>query len=263
MQEYANPPQAVETTEDDFVGGKIRIRQPAQGFRAGGDAVLLAAAIAPRSGERVLDVGCGVGTVGLCLLARFGDCHVTGVDIQPEFVTLARENAALNKLADKTEFLVSNIKINSETIEENSFDQVMMNPPYFDGNTHPPSPHASRAAARSELGEGGATLEDWVNFAHRVLKNGRRLTMINRTERLDDILKCLRGKFGSVVIYPLWPRLGEPAKRVIVVARKGKRGPMRILPGLVIHKPHDNSYTPEAEAVMADTGGLDIKHDGE
>lgn len=261
MQEYANSPAGLETTIDDFVGGKIRIRQPAQGFRAGGDAVLLAAAVAPRPGENILDVGCGVGTVGLCLLARFRDCHVTGIDIQPEFIALAQENAVLNKLDDKTIFLAGNIKNTVKAIEKNSFDQAMMNPPYFDGSTHPPSPDSVRAAARSEL-EGGASLEDWVKFAHKVLKNGGRLTMINRTERLADILAAFKGKFGSVVICPLWPRRGEAAKRVIVMARKSKRSPLRILPGLVIHLDEGNSYTPEASAVMADTGGLDLETEG-
>lgn len=256
MQEYANPPAFDQTTENDFLGGKIRITQPANGYRAGSDAVLLAAAVTPRPGEHILDAGCGVGTVGLCLLARFTDCRVTGIDIQPQFIALARENAARNEFSDRADFFINDIKIRSEFIEKNRFDQVVLNPPYFDGNTHPPSPQASRATARSEL-EDGATLEDWIGFAHGVLKRGGSLVMINRAERLGDILKAFDAKFGCVDIFPLWPRQGSPAKRLIVRARKDKRGPLRMLPGLLLHN-EDNSFTPQAQAVMADASPLNL-----
>ena len=66
-------------TDDAFLGGQLRLFQPAQGYRAGMDAVLLAAAVPAEAGQRVLDLGCGAGTAGLCLAKRVDAVALTGV----------------------------------------------------------------------------------------------------------------------------------------------------------------------------------------
>ncbi|MEY2961347.1 MAG: hypothetical protein RLZ60_1177, partial [Pseudomonadota bacterium] len=52
---------------DNFLNGKVRVWQPINGYRAGVDPVLLAAAVPAKSGQTVLELGCGVGTASLCL----------------------------------------------------------------------------------------------------------------------------------------------------------------------------------------------------
>ena len=82
-------------TENEYLGGRIRIRQPQKGYRAGVDPVLLAASIPARSGQSVLELGLGVGTAALCLSARVAGLSLTGVEIQSDYAALARENASL------------------------------------------------------------------------------------------------------------------------------------------------------------------------
>jgi tRNA1(Val) A37 N6-methylase TrmN6 len=60
---------------------------------------------------------------------------------------------------------------------------------------------------------------------------------------------------GSQRLLPLWPHAGEPAKRVLLLARKGGRGPGVVLPGLVLHNA-DGGYTPAADAVLRGGAGL-------
>ena len=53
------------TTDDAFLGGRVQVLQPRKGFRAGLDAVMLAAAVPARAGDRVCELGAGVGTAGV------------------------------------------------------------------------------------------------------------------------------------------------------------------------------------------------------
>jgi tRNA1(Val) A37 N6-methylase TrmN6 len=77
----------------------------------------------------------------------------------------------------------------------------------------------------------------------------------HRADRLGDILACLNGKAGEIVVYPLWPREGEAARRVLVRARKSVGTPLRLAPGLVLHE-DGGKYTPQAEDVLRHAAAL-------
>ena len=84
-----------QTTTDDFLGGLVSVIQPRKGYRAGVDAVLLAASIPAKPGQQVLELGCGVGVASLCLAARVPDLTMTGVELQSDYAALALQNACL------------------------------------------------------------------------------------------------------------------------------------------------------------------------
>ena len=88
-----------EFTEDAFLGGQLRLRQPKSGHRAGHDAVLLAAATLARPGERVVDFGAGVGAAGLSVARRVAGIQLILVEIDQALAELARANAAANAIA--------------------------------------------------------------------------------------------------------------------------------------------------------------------
>ena len=99
----ATKPAADHVTRDAFLGGAIYVLQPKAGYRAGLDAVLLAAAcpVGPGfssgvGGESVLDCGAGVGTAALCIAARVPSARLTLVEREPELVALARDNISAN-----------------------------------------------------------------------------------------------------------------------------------------------------------------------
>lgn len=233
---------ADSATEDRLLGGKVMLRQPRDGYRAAIDPVLLAASVAAKSGERVLDLGIGAGAAALCLMARVEGLSVTGLEIDPATAELARGNAALNGQAG---FTVRDGDVAKLPADLRGFDRAMANPPYLDAARADPSPDPGRR--RSNVDEGGLGL--WIDAALAAVVPGGTLTFIQRADRLADLLSLLRGRAGAIVVVPLWPKAGEAAKRVIVEARPGRRTPLTLHPGLVLHEA-DGRYTETADAIL-------------
>lgn len=217
------------TTEDALLGGRVLLRQPAEGFRAATDAVLLAAACPASADEAVLDMGCGAGAALLCLGARVPRLRLHGLEIQQSYLLLAEANAARNGMA--VALHLGDVAAPPAAVRAMSFDQVMMNPPFF-AQSAPPSPAPDRDMARRE---GALDVGGWIDAGLRRLRQGGRLTVIHRAERLPDILRALGGRAGDVAVLPLTGRAGRPAGRVIVSARKDSRGPFRLCAPLALH----------------------------
>jgi tRNA1(Val) A37 N6-methylase TrmN6 len=237
-----------QLTEDWLLDGRVRLLQPASGYRVGVDAVLLAAAIGARAGETVLDVGAGVGAAALCLAARATETAVTGLDTDRSMVRLATANAEANGVGRRVRFFTGDLMTPPIRLAPASFDHVMANPPYLAQGGVRQSPHPGKAAATVES---TADLDDWVRFCVLMARHKGVVTMIHRADRLVDVLQAFSARLGGVVVFPLWPggKDGKPAKRVIVSGVKGSAAPPSLVPGLTLHR-SDGAFTPEADAVM-------------
>jgi tRNA1(Val) A37 N6-methylase TrmN6 len=229
---------------------QVQLLQTAAGFRTSLDSVFLGAACRAAAGEHILDLGCGVGSAGLCVLWRVPGVRLTGVEVQAESVELARENAALNGVADRCAFEQADIR----DFRGRGFDHVICNPPYLEAGTHMPSPSESLAIARGQRDE-EVSLADWIDAAYKALKQQGSFTVIHRADHTDRIVQALGARFGAVEIIPLWPHAGEAAKRVIVRAVKDRKSGAILNPGLVLHEA-DGAYTPAAERILRDGESL-------
>jgi len=216
-------------TDDGFLDGRLQILQPNEGYRAATDPVLLAAAMRAKAGETVLELGCGAGVALACLLWRV-PVQATGLELQQEYADLARQNMRRNGLAAK--IVQGDLKKMPDGLRAKSFDHVMMNPPFYEASRHSAPKNAGKSVA---FLEGNASLESWIVTGLKRLKPLGWLTIIHRVERLNDILAGL-SRAGDVHILPLTARIGRPAQRVIVQARKGSAGPLELLSPLVLHE---------------------------
>ena len=234
-----------DVTEDAFLGGKLRLRQPKSGHRAGHDAILLAAATPACPGDRVVDLGAGVGAAGLAVARRIAGIAPVLVEIDEGLAELARANTSANAIAAET--LVLDVTSRAENfaavgLTPESVDVVLMNPPFNDAARHRASPDGARAIAHVAATE---TLEEWIRASRRILKSGGNLAMIWRADGIADVLAALGRGFGSLMILPIHPDAGAPAIRVLVRATKGGRAPTRLLPGLVLN---DEAGRPTSDA---------------
>ncbi len=245
---------AHETTEDDFLGGALTITQPKVGYRAGMDAVLLGASIPAVAGQRVLDVGCGVGTAGLCLVRRVLNVTMVGVELQSDLQAIATLNAKKNGLSDRASFVQGDIRAKGQLLDARSFDHVFSNPPYIAGSAGRSS--VSRHADLSKR-ESEADLAEWIDaMLYWVTERGY-LTIIHRADRLDEIIDHLRPRVGALSVCPIWPKRERNANRVIVQGRRDAKAGLSLLPGIVVRN-QDDSVTREMEDIQRHGGGLSL-----
>ena len=229
------------STEDALLGGKVRLLQPRRGYRVAVDAVLLAAAVDAQADERVLDLGAGVGAVGLCIAARVPDCQVVGIELQASLQALALRNAELNGVEGRVSTIRHDIAAPLPAAT-GLFEHVATNPPYLSAAVADPSPDPSKALATVES---SADLARWLEVATGALKSAGTLTIIHRSDRLEEIVGHLaRLGFADVVT-----KLLPPAARVLIRARRAPMLKRRLSPPLVLHKP-EGGYTDAAEAVL-------------
>jgi len=243
-----------DVTENTLLGGRVRLRQPRSGYRVAIDPVLLAGAVPAQAGERILDVGTGTGAAALCLLARVDGCEVVGIETQPDIARLAQGNAALNGAGDRFRVIEGDLRAPPAALGMGGFDHAMANPPYLEPAAATPARVAGKAAANIE---GEASLTDWVAFCARMVRLRGSVTVVHRADRLDALLGAFRQHgLGAIVIVPLWPKQpGRDARRVIVSGRKGARTPLRLTPGLVLHR-DDGGFTAEADAILREGAAL-------
>jgi tRNA1(Val) A37 N6-methylase TrmN6 len=217
------------------------------------DAALLAAAVAARPGETVLEAGCGAGAVLTQVAARRPDVALIGVERDGAAAALARRNAVLNGWADRMMVVDGDVGRGFRALALPRADWALSNPPFFDDESalRAPSP-AKRGAWIADDG-----LAAWVGFLMDGVKYGGRVVLIHRADRLADLLTLLGARCGSFAIRPVQPFAEEPAKRVLVQAIRGGRAPLRLLPALVLHDRSGAKHTPQAEAILTGVAELD------
>lgn len=233
----------VAVTEDRILGGRLTLRQPAKGYRAGVDAALLAAACDAAPGERVIEAGCGVGAALLAAAVRRPGVRFTGLERDAAALALARHNIAANGLADRIAVIEGDI---ARATSSDACDGALCNPPFYDDPGELRAPHPAKAGAW--MADDG--LGAWIRFLIRALREGGALTLIHRADRLADLLALLPPKAGSIQVRGVHPFADAPASRVLVRAVKTGKAPLQLLPPLVLHVRGGAKHTPEAEAIL-------------
>ena len=247
-------------TDDAFLGGALSILQPKTGYRAGIDGLLLAASVPAENGDAVLDVGAGVGVVGLAVARRIAQARVSMVERNPRLAELARSNIERNDLAGRVHLIEADIT--RPPVEgvlpgaaAGTFDHVLANPP-FHIEGHGTAASDPLKAGANAMPDGD--LERWVRFMAGMTRAGGTATVIHRGDALHALLKALAGRFGGAAVLPIHPRAGEPASRVLIAAIKGSRAPLELRPGLVLHNA-DHSFRPDVEAILRHGAALALR----
>jgi tRNA1(Val) A37 N6-methylase TrmN6 len=238
-------------TEDAFLGGRLRILQPEKGYRAGIDAVFLAASIPVAAGETVFEAGIGAGAAALCLISRIPAVHVTGIEVAARYSMMCEENAKRNGFGQLLKVIHADVKDAmrrdlASMPQHGTFAHAYANPPYFEDGKVTASPSLLKAQAHSF---GPGDLDLWIKVMHAMVGLRGTVTLIHRAESLGKILESMEERFGDIRVAPLYAREGTAASRVIVQGVKGSKAPMQLLPGLILHG-DGSDFTPDADAVL-------------
>jgi tRNA1(Val) A37 N6-methylase TrmN6 len=254
MPSEASPRAGEAITEDGILGGRLRLRQPAAGYRVGIDPLLLAAAAPALGRGQALELGAGVGAASLALAWRQAEARVLGLELQPSLAALAIENAQINGLAGRVAFRAGDLMRPPPDIAAGGFDLVLANPPFHVAGSATAPAEPGRALGHVE---GEADLVAWIAQACALVRPGGQILLIHRPERLTHLLGLLEGRAGGVTLFPFWAAAGKPARRVLVLARKGSRAPLALAAGMVLHEA-DGRYTAAAEAVLRHGEAIDL-----
>lgn len=250
-----------DVTDDAFLGGALQILQQRSGYRAGLDAVMLAATVSATADrpQRVLDLGAGVGTAGLCVARRIETAEVVLLEREPQLAALAAQNVQRNNLSHRVRVVTLSVgapaaDVRAAGLIEESFTHVIANPPYHDTGSGTLAPDATKAAAHAMPDD---ELDRWARFMARMAAPRGLATIVHKVDAMQRVLAALDPRFGDLKILPLYPRPGDNAHRVIVEGVKGSRAPLQLLSGLVLHS-EGNDFTPAVQAILRDGAGLPL-----
>jgi len=247
---HTDTPEKLALTDDAFLGGALHILQPLKGYRAGIDAVLLAASLnlGEHKKARVLDVGSGVGVAGLCIATRCTEASVTLLEKQSVLSGLAHKNVVRNKFESRVHIANCDVlaPVSTAKVRQHMFDHVISNPPYYDDNKIRNSANSLKAQSNAMPQD---ALQHWIKFMAQATKPGGSATIVHLAERLPDILKYFTMYFGEICVQPLHPRLNKKASRILLRGIRDSKAPMQISPGVTLHNSKD-SFCPEIERVL-------------
>ena len=242
-----------EFTKDSFLGGGIRIWQPKKGYRAGIDPILLAASVNVSAGQKVLDLGCGVGTASFAIGYRVKNVELYGIEIQKVFADLADLNSKENGIEFQVE--CTNISNLSSNITSKNFDHVIANPPYFDRKSSVRGINVSKEKSFGDT----RPISEWLKVAAKRAKPKGFVHFIVRSDRLMEIFTNMPNSLGSLVITPVISRKNENAKLTILHAKKNGRAGFIISSPIVLHPLKSDSrekYVPEVDKVLRNGASL-------
>ena len=236
-----------DTTDDALLGGRVRLRQPARGHRAGTDAVLLAAAAGAKPGDMVMDIGASTGAVGLMVASRVPEARLVFVERDQALADLCRYNCENNGLQAQVAVadILDKASRHRTDLAPESANLVLTNPPFLEEGQARLSPDFRRAAAHA-LPAGG--LEAWLSACIGLLRPKGRLVLIHRADRLPDCLSAVAGRLGGLEIRMVHPNAGEAAIRFLLTGTKASRAPLTVAPPVILNGT-EGRFTPQAEAL--------------
>jgi tRNA1(Val) A37 N6-methylase TrmN6 len=240
----------LKLTEDSILNGKIKLLQPDNGYRVAIDPIILSSFVCGLTHcghkattiEKILDVGCGVGTISLILKMKKNASEVTAIDIDEKMCQICRQNATINSL--DVNVINTGLESINSVLKDELFDQVVTNPPFSNKNSSRIS--ESKRLANFETMD----LYDWIAFCFKKLKNGGIFSLIHNASRIDDILCSLKNIAGSIQIIPIFPKINCRANRIVVIAQKSSKSASSILSGIVVHE-NDGSYSDAMRKILS------------
>ncbi len=228
---------------DDLEYKNLKIIQNSENFCFGMDSVLLSDFSKDiKNNSLVLDLGTGTGIISILLSAKANTKKIYGVEIQKDVADMAKRSVILNNLEEKIEIINEDIKNISKIFNRNSIDVIVTNPPYKEINRGIINNNENKIISRHEV---KANLEDFIKVSSELLKDYGELYMVNRPERIVDIIEYMRKyKIEPKNIKFVYPKINKEPNLILVKAVKNAKKFIKIEKPLIIYD-NNNNYTEE------------------
>lgn len=241
------------TSDGTLLEGKIFYRQYQEGYRTALEPVLMAASVPAKTGQTIIEGGCGAGAGLMCLHYRVPNITGIGFEKNPEMLSLANENFRLNQMHGLQAIEVTLPKLPKRPFEflpkgQEHVDHVFANPPWHSHNTSP-SPDPKKDLAK-RLPQG--FLDEWIYSLSRPLRQGGTLTLALSASLYAEASAIMHSyKLGSITLFPLWPKVNRPARIILLQGRMGSTGGSHVAPGLILHN-ENGEFSTGANHVLRD-----------
>lgn len=241
----------VELTDDTLFAGALLCRQGREGYRFSVDAVLAAHFAVPKPGQRVLDLGCGCGVIGLILAHRFAEIEIRCLEIQEDLASLAEVNGRLNGMGERYAVIRGDVRTIAESLAPESCDLIVCNPPYRPKGSGRINQSDQAARARHEL-HGG--IDDFVRAAALAVKNRGRVVFVYPARRSATLLAALQvQRLTPKRLQPVYSYPGSGSARLVLVeAVKNGGEQVEILAPFFIYACKNGGYSPAMQSLYAE-----------
>ncbi|EIQ3759688.1 tRNA1(Val) (adenine(37)-N6)-methyltransferase [Staphylococcus pseudintermedius] len=230
---------------DYLIREDLRIIQNDAVFSFSTDALLLGHFTEVRKRDRILDMCAGNGVIPL-LLSDKGNNVITGVEIQPQLVNMAVRSVQYNHLEDRITMVEMDINALIQAYSPAQFDLITCNPPYFKANQTNQHQLEAHKIARHEI---YCTLDDCLRVSNHLLKEGGRVVMVHRAERMLDLFESMRHyRIEPKRLHMIFSKPGKAAQTIVVEGRKGGRQGLDIAPPFYIYD-EQGDYTSEMKEI--------------
>jgi tRNA1Val (adenine37-N6)-methyltransferase len=235
-----------EITIDDFLNGRLQVKQKKTGYRFSIDAILLAHHVQPKADDVLLDLGTGCGILPLILSVLHPAINIYGVEIQKELADMAAANVKNNGLEARSHIIHTDMRRLTPTMFNGPVDMVISNPPFRKINAGRINPDDQRALARHEI---AITLTELVQTASGLLRTGGKFILIHLAERLTELMVAMcNARLEPKKLRMIHSRRESKAKLVLVEGRKNARPGIITAPPLFVYR--NEAYTGEVEDML-------------
>ncbi|MDD5222734.1 MAG: methyltransferase [bacterium] len=235
-------------TLDVILGDSLKLIQRGNGYRFSIDALLLAAFLEAKKGERAAELGTGSGVIALIAAGYLPVREVVAIELQAALADLAGRNTLLNGLNERVRVVRGDLKKIHRLAERESFDLVFCNPPFRSAREGRINPDPEKAIARHQLRAG---LREFLGASFFLLRNSGRLCLIYPAAKLAELVFELRRKRLEIKrLRMVHSRKESPGVLVLAEARKGVGMELEILPPLYLFQGR-GKYTREAREIVS------------
>jgi tRNA1(Val) A37 N6-methylase TrmN6 len=217
------------------------------------DAMILASCVPEGFSGRLADLGSGAGAAGFAVLSRCPRAYVTLVEHSHFMLSFAKKtlsHPANSRFFSRVGLVEADVTLrgkarNQAGLADNSFDFVIMNPPFND-ITGCITPDREKAKAHFMC---SGLMDAWLRTATAIVRPGGGLGLIARPASLREILSAIEGRFGGIKIVYIYPRYSLAAIRIILFGIRASRADLKVMPPLVLHERKGSAFLPRADAI--------------